>query len=263
MKPILNAITTITRKAGRLIVQGQNDLGSINISKKADGSIVTNVDVAVENFLVENIKKSGYDDYFITEEAGEFGNKESRFTWIIDPIDGTNNFVHGLPNCCISIGLKKDNELVLGVIYNPFLDLMFSAYKGEGAQLNGQRIRVSQAKDLKGILISASLKYSRKIFKDSYIAEMVMLQQEISGYRYSGSIAMDMAYLSAGYIDGLWACGKVRIWDLAAGYVIAKEAGALVTDIKGSNNLDNTTVLIAGNKKIQPKLSKVLAKHLK
>lgn len=111
MKPILNAITTITRKAGRLIVQAQNDLGSINISKKSDGSIVTNVDVAVENFLVENIKKSGYDDYFITEESGEFGNKDSRFTWIIDPIDGTNNFVHGLPNCCISVGLKRTMNL--------------------------------------------------------------------------------------------------------------------------------------------------------
>ncbi|AIT10068.1 inositol monophosphatase [Candidatus Francisella endociliophora] len=262
MKPILNTTTTIARKAGKLILQAQNDLGSIKVSKKADNTTVTNVDVAVENFIIDNIKKSGFNDYFITEEAGQFGNKDSRFTWIIDPIDGTNNFVHGLPHCCISIAIKKDNDIVAGVIYNPFLDLMFSAYKGEGAQLNGQRIRVSQKTDLKDNLISASLKYSRKVFNDSYVAELLMLQKTISGYRYSGSIAMDMAYLAAGYLDGLWACGDVKIWDLAAGYIIMKEAGAIVTDIHGTNNLDSS-LIIAGNKKIQPKLIKLLAKHIK
>ena len=264
MKPILNVVTTIARKAGKIILQAHNDLDSINTIRKPDGTVVSNVDLAVESFIIENIKKSGFDnDFFITEESGEFGNPESRFTWIIDPIDGTNNFVHGLPHCCISIGIRKEGELVLGVIYNPFLDLMFSAYKGEGAELNGKRIRASKAKDLKGTLISASLKYSRKIFKDSYVAEMVMLQQEITGYRYSGSLAMDMAYLASGFVDGLWASGNVKIWDIAAGYVIAKEAGIVITDIKGNNNIENASVIIAANKKIQPKITKLLAKHLK
>jgi myo-inositol-1(or 4)-monophosphatase len=263
MKPILNVVTTIARKAGKIILQAHNDLGSIKTTRKPDNTIVSNVDLAVESFIVENIKKSGFDDYFITEENGKFGNRESRFTWIIDPIDGTNNFVHGLPHCCISIALRKESELVLGVIYNPFLDLMFSAYKGESAQLNGKRIRVSQAKDFQGTLISASLKYSRKIFNDSYVTEIIKLQQEISGYRYSGSIAMDMAYLASGFIDGLWASGEVKIWDIAAGYVIAKEAGAVITDIKGSNNIEDASVIIVANKKIQPKITKLLAKHLK
>jgi len=262
MKPILNTTTTIARKAGKLILQAQNDLGSIKVSKKTDNTRVTNVDIAVENFIIDNIKKSGFNDYFITEENGSFGNEDSRFTWIIDPIDGTNNFIHGLPHCCISIAIKKDEDIVAGVIYNPFLDMMFSAYKGEGAQLNGQRIRVSQNRDLEGTLISASLKYSRKIFNDSYVAELLMLQRTISGYRYSGSIAMDMAYLAAGYIDGLWACGDVKIWDLAAGYIIMKEAGAIVTDVNGKSDI-SSGLIIAGNKKIQPKLTKLLAKHLK
>ena len=264
MKPILNVVTTIARKAGKIILQAHNDLDSISTTKKADGTLVSNIDLAVESFIVESIKKSGFkDDFFITEESGEFGNSESRFTWIIDPIDGTNNFVHGLPHCCISIGIRKEGELVLGVIYNPFLDLMYSAYKGEGAELNGKRIRASKTKDLKGTLLSASLKYSRKIFKDSYIAGMVMLQQKIAGYRYSGSIAMDLAYLASGYIDGLWATGKIKIWDVAAGYVIAKEAGIIITDIMGNNNIDNASVIIGANKKIQPKITKFLAKHLK
>ncbi|AJC48779.1 inositol monophosphatase [Allofrancisella guangzhouensis] len=263
MKPIVNAVTILARKAGKIILQAQNDLSSIKITKKSNNTFMSNIDVAVEDFLVDNIKKLGFDDYFITEEAGEFGNKESKFTWIIDPIDGTNNFIHGLPHCCISIALKKDDELVLGVIYNPFLDLMFSAYKGQGAQLNGKKIRVAQSKELDNTLISASLKYSRKIFNDSYVAELIKLQQQIAGYRYSGSIAMDMAYLAAGYIDGLWACGSVKLWDIAAGYVIAKEAGAIVTDIKGISDIDNLEVIVAGNKKIQPKLIKLLAKHVK
>lgn len=264
MKPILNVVTTIARKAGKIILQAHNDLDSINTTRKADGTMVSSADLAVENFIIENIKKAGFDDdFFITEENGEFGNKESRFSWIIDPIDGTNNFIHGLPLCCISIAVKKEDELVLGVIYNPFLDLMYSAYKGEGAELNGKRIRTSKAKDFKSTLISASLKYSRKIFKDSYVAEMVMLQQEIAGYRYSGSIAMDMAYLASGFIDGLWASGKVKIWDIAAGCVIAREAGCVITDIKGNNNIEDAAVIIAANKKIQPKITKLLAKHLK
>lgn len=139
---------------------------------------------------------------------------------------------------------------------------MFCAYKGQGALPNGKKIRVAQSQDLQNTLISASLKYSRKIFNDSYVAELIKLQQVISGYRYSGSIAMDMAYLAAGYIDGLWACGDVKVWDLAAGYIIVKEAGAIVTDIHGTNNI-NTGFIIAGNKKIQPKLIKILAKHIK
>ena len=263
MKPIVNVVTTIARKAGKIILQAQNDMGSIKVSKKPNNTVVSNIDVAVENFIIDNIKKSGFDDYYITEEHGSFGNKDSRFTWIIDPIDGTNNFVHGLPHCCISIAVKKDDDIIMGVIYNPFLDLMFTAYKGEGAQLNGRKIRVSQSPNLEDTLISASLKYSRKVFNDSYVAEMLILQQTISGYRYSGSIAMDMAYLAAGYIDGLWASGSVQIWDVAAGYIILKEAGAIVTDIKGSNDIDNAKVLVAANNKIQPKLIKLLAKHLK
>lgn len=118
-----------------------------------------------------------------------------------------------------------------------------------------KKIRVAQSQDLEKTLISASLKYSRRIFKDTYVAELIKLQQVISGYRYSGSIAMDMAYLAAGYIDGLWACGSVKIWDLAAGYIIMKEAGAIVTDIHGSSNLESG-LIVAGNKKVQLNLSK-------
>ena len=151
----------------------------------------------------------------------------------------------------------------MGVIYNPFIDFMFSAHKGDGAELNGKRIRVSDKRDFGGALISASLKYSRSIFHDSYVAEYIRLQQQISGYRYSGSIAIDLAYVASGCIDALWASGNIHIWDIAAGYIIAKEAGAIITDINGSNDIDNSKILIAANKKLQPKLGKLLAKHVK
>lgn len=263
MKPIVNIVTTAARKAGKIIVQAQANMGSVKVSRKEDNTLVSNIDVAVEELIIDSIRKAGFDDFFITEETGEFGNKDSRFTWIIDPIDGTNNFVHGLPQCCISIGLKKDDEIILGVIYNPFLDLMFTAYKGMGAQLNGQKIRVSDRADMTGALLSVSLKYSRKTFDDSYLIELVKLHKVIAGYRYSGSIAMDLAYVAAGYLDGLWTATKIKIWDIAAGYIIAKEAGAIVTDITGKSDIENAEFIIAANKKIQPKIAKTLAKHIK
>ena len=263
MNPIVNVVSTVVRKAGKIIVQSHSDMNSIRPILKDDNTYTTNIDIAVENMIIDGIKKTGFNDYFIAEESGEFGNKKSRITWIIDPIDGTNNFIHGLPHCCISVALKKDEEIVMGVIYNPFLDMMFCAYRGEGATLNGQKIRVSNRADLNGCLFSASLKYSRTMFSDTYVAELIKMQQTISGYRYSGSIALDLAYVAAGYIDGLWTANSVKLWDVAAGYIIAKEAGAIITDIKGLSDILNADLIIVANKKIQPKIAKMLAKHLK
>ena len=140
MNPIVNVVSTVARKAGKIIVQAHSDINSIRPILKSDNTYTTNIDLAVENMIIDGIKKTGFNDYFIAEEAGEFGNKDSRFTWIIDPIDGTNNFIHGLPHCCISVALRKDDDIVMGVIYNPFLDMMFCAYRGEGATLNGQKL---------------------------------------------------------------------------------------------------------------------------
>ena len=263
LSPKLNLLTTIVKKAGSFITEAHNNLQSLKITQKADKSFVSNVDVGVENYIVTAIKKAGFDDYFITEETGSFGNENSRFTWIIDPIDGTNNFIHGLPHCCISIALKKDNEIVLGLIYNPFLDMMFTAEKGKGAMLNNRRIRVSTKENFTATLISCSLKYSTSLFKESYYEEILKLNKVISGYRYSGSIAMDLAYLAAGFIDGLWTTSSVKIWDVAAGFIIAKEAGAIITDINGLSNMEKADFIIAGNRKLQPKISKMLAKHVR
>ena len=122
---------------------------------------------------------------------------------------------------------------------------------------------MSTRTDLNGCLFSASLKYNRIMFNDTYVAELIKMQQTISGYRYSGSIALDLAYVAAGYLDGLWTANAVKLWDVAAGYIIAKEAGAIISDIKGVSDIHNADLIIASNKKLQPKIAKTLAKHLK
>jgi len=260
MHPMVKAVSTAVRKVSKLILRAQRD-GQMSVVKKENGSYVTNVDVAVEQMLIDELKKIGYKDYFITEESGSFGNKESKYTWIIDPIDGTNNFVHGIPHNCISVALKNGNNIIMGIVYNPHLDQMFTAYKGRGATLDGKKIRVSQRAGFDKALFSASFKYSPKIFKGTYAVELFKLQREISGYRYSGSIALDLCYFASGYIDAIWIANNPNIWDIAAGYLIAVEAGGIITNFYAKSDIDSLDVFVGSNSKLQPKILKRLAKH--
>lgn len=262
MHPMMNIAIKAARKAGKVILEANDKRQSIQVSEKSRNNYVTNYDVAAEKVILEIIQQARPDDYFITEESGEFGNERAAHTWIIDPIDGTNNFIHGIPHNCIAIGMQYHGKTELAVIYNPHLDQLFTATKGSGAQLNGQRIRVSTRKEFKGGLISASIKYSPKVFKNTYPLALLKLNEDISGYRYSGSLALDLCYLACGYIDGLWTSRPAKIWDIEPAVLIAREAGAVVSEPNGGNNVAQSGILVAANPKLATKLIKHLAPHV-
>ncbi|MFZ9035678.1 MAG: inositol monophosphatase family protein [Francisellaceae bacterium] len=259
---MMNLAIKAARKAGRIMAKASENPANIQVEEKAKNNYVTNVDITVEKAILEIIQKAFPDHYFITEESGSFGNEDARHTWIIDPIDGTNNFIHGFPHHCVSIAMFYRGKPDLAVVYNPYLDQLFTASKGDGAQLNGQRIRVTNRKDFQGTLLSGSVKYSRRIFKSSYLEVLSELNQSISGLRYSGSLALDMCYVAAGFIDAIWTSRDAKIWDIAAASLIIKEAGGMLCELDGGvNHLDHGR-LIAGNPRLVPKLVTVLKPHL-
>ena len=258
----MNIAVKAARKAGRMILAASEDMQSVRVHAKAKNNYVTNVDIAVEKTIVEIIQKAFPEQYFITEESGNFGNESSDCTWIIDPIDGTNNFIHGLPHHCVSIAMQFRGKTELAVIYNPYLDQLFTATKGSGAQLNGLRIRVANKKDFSGCLFSGALKYSPKVFKATYPAALLALHKDISGLRYSGSLALDMCYVAAGYLDAVWTSRDAKIWDTAAAALMIKEAGGMLCSLDGGLDYLDHGRLIGGNPKMVAKLTKFLAPYL-
>ncbi|MBK2124059.1 inositol monophosphatase family protein [Fangia hongkongensis] len=262
MHPKMNVAIKAARQAGRMILKASENLSSIEVHEKAKNNYVTNVDLEVEKHILSVLQKAFPDQYYITEESGSFGNEESDHTWIIDPIDGTNNFIHGLPHHCVSIAMQFRGKTDLAVIYNPYLDQLFTATKGSGAQLNGQRIRVAKRKEFSSSLFSGALKYSSKVFKESYPQAILELYKEISGLRYSGSLALDMCYVAAGYLDAVWTSRDAKIWDTAGAALMIKEAGGMLCGLDGGLNFLEDGRLIGGNPKIVAKLTTYLAPHI-
>ena len=263
MHPMMNVAVKAARKAGRMMLSASDNPANIQVREKARNNYVTNVDLAVEKAVLDILEKAFSKQYYITEESGAFGDEASDHTWIIDPIDGTNNFIHRLPHHGVSIAMQYRGKTELAVIYNPYLDQLFTAVKGSGAQLNGQRIRTANRKIFTGCLFSGALKYSAEIFKDSYPAALLELHKEISGLRYSGSLALDMCYVAAGYLDAVWTSRDAKIWDIAGAALIIKEAGGMLCGIDGGLDYLDNGRLIGGNPRIVAKLTKYLAPHIR
>ena len=263
MNPKISIAIKAARQAGRIILKASENLSSIKIHEKGKNNYVTDIDLEVEQQILSILRKFFPDQYYITEESGSFGNKSSKYTWIIDPIDGTNNFIHGLPHHCVSIAMQCSGKVEIAVVYNPYLDQLFIAEKGSGAQLNGQKIRVTAQKDLPGAMLSGVLKYDPEVFKDSYPHAVLGLYNEVSGLRYSGSLALDMCYVAAGYLDAIWTSREAKIWDIAAATLIIKESGGMICGLDGGVNFSENGRLIGGNPKIVSKLALYLSKYLK
>ncbi|WP_119344859.1 inositol monophosphatase family protein [Facilibium subflavum] len=262
MHPKMNVAIKAARQAGRAILKANDNRSTIEVHEKSKNNYVTNIDIEVEKKIIATLQKAFPDQFYITEEAGHFGNENSDHTWIIDPIDGTNNFIHGLPHHCVSIAMQFRNKTELAVVYNPYLDQLFTATKGSGAQLNGQRIRVGNKKEFTGCLFSGALKYSTKVFNPSYPEAVLALHEEISGLRYSGSLTLDMCYVAAGYLDAVWTSRDAKIWDIAAADLIIKEAGGMLCGLDGGLHYLQDGRLIGGNPRIVAKLTKFLSPHL-
>ena len=216
----LNIMIKAAEKASKTLIRDFGEVEKLQVSIKGPSDFVSNADLKAEKIIIEELKKGRPEYSIISEEDGSEINKNQKNTWIIDPIDGTTNFLHGIPHFAISIALKKDNEIVSGLIYDPIKDEMFYAEKENGAFFNNQRIRVSKKKDLNGCLFATSGKSDDAIDLST---------------RKTGSAALDMAYVGAGRFDGFFQ-NDLNLWDIAAGIIIIKEAGGIINEIDLSQN---------------------------
>ena len=237
----LNIMIKASEKASKVLVRDFGEIEKLQVKKKGPADFVTNADIKVEKIIIEELKKARPNYSFITEENGIKINKDKNNTWIIDPIDGTVNFLHGIPHFAISIAHKSENEIISGLIFDPIKNEMFYAEKNNGAFFNNHRIRVSKKNDLNECLFVTGGKLNREI--------------ELP-YRKSGCAALDMAYVASGRYDGYFQ-NKLNLWDIAAGIIIIKEAGGLINEIDLSIN-ENIKVIASStdiNEKMLEKLN--------
>jgi myo-inositol-1(or 4)-monophosphatase len=254
-------ITVMTRAADKAARRLRRDFGEVEnlqVSKKGPADFVSAADLRAEQILREELSRARPDYGFLMEESGASpASGGSERCWIVDPLDGTSNFLHGLPHFCISIGLEDNGELVAGVIYDPLKDEMFAAEKGVGAYLNGRRIRVSSRSRLNEALIGTGTPFKGHGDAPTFLAEANAIMAETAGIRRWGAAALDLAYVAAGRLDGYWEHG-LSPWDTAAGIVMVREAGGFVSEIDGRHNRNHSPDLLAANDALHADLVKLL-----
>jgi myo-inositol-1(or 4)-monophosphatase len=259
MHPMLNIAVKAARRAGNLIHRSTDKIDHLTITKKSHADFVSEVDRAAEQTIIQTLLDAYPDHAILAEESGAHG--ESDFVWIIDPLDGTTNFLHGLPQFSVSIALQHKGIITQAVIYDPTRNELFTATRGRGAFLNDKRIRVSKRIHLADSLIGTGFPYTNFDHMDAYIGILKDLMQQTSGLRRPGSAALDLAWMAAGRYDGFFETG-LKAWDIAAGTLLVTEAGGMVSDLHGSDTFMATGHICAGSGEIHPKLLQVIAPHL-
>ena len=258
--PQINIITKACMKASRPLIRDFGEIENLQVSSKGPGDFVTSADKRTEKIIIEELQKAHPDYGIITEESGIINKTNTNNRWIIDPIDGTTNFLNGIPQFAISIGYEEENEIKCGVIFDPIKNEMFCAEKGNGAYLNNSRIRVSNKKKLKdALLVTGGPRQSSKI-KEEIFSEFIKVSNSVlSPVRKFGSAALDVAYVACGRFDGYWQ-RELSYWDIAAGLVILKEAGGLVNFFEKDNEAPLKRNILASNSNIHDELSNLILK---
>ena len=245
------------RKASKTLIRDFGEVENLQVSLKGPGDFVTNCDKKVEKILIDELLKARPSYSILSEEIGEINNDDS-FKWIIDPIDGTSNFFHGVPHFAISVGLEYNKEIVCGIIYDPIKDEMFTAEKGNGSYLNNQRMRVSARSKLEDCMIFTGGPKREAKNKELALKEYYKFSTKVLlPIRKLGSASLDMAYVAAGRCDGFWQ-RNLNYWDIAAGIILVKEAGGFVTDFQGENQYIKNKTVLATNSKINKEMIEVL-----
>ncbi len=259
MQPLLNIAIRAARRAGETIVRSLNRLDSLDVSSKGRNDFVTEVDQAAEREIIALIRKSYPDHAFLAEESGATG--AGPVTWIIDPLDGTTNFLHGFPQFCVSIACRVRGRLEHAVVFDPLRQELFTASRGRGAHLDSRRIRASKQRTLEGALIGTGFPYRENLrYLDPYLAMLRTVMQSAAGVRRPGSAALDLAYVAAGRLDGFFEIGLGE-WDTAAGTLLIEEAGGRIGTLSGAAYRQGGHV-IAGNPRVYAALVDVLAPHV-
>lgn len=247
MHPMLNIAVKAARRAGAIINRASQDIGTLTIKSKNFNDFVSEVDVAAERVIIETLKDAYPTHGFLGEESGST-SYQSDFIWIIDPLDGTTNFLHGFPQYCVSIALQHKGEITQAVIYEPNRNDLYTATKGRGAFLNDKRIRVSKCHKLQDALIGTGFPFRDFKYLNDYLNMFKSMIQKTTGIRRAGSAALDLAYVASGALDGFWEIG-LSPWDIAAGGLLIQEAGGIVTDLSGQTGwLESGNILVASPK---------------
>ena len=261
MHGMVNIAVRAARQAGEIMIRHLNRLESLEVTEKNRNEYVTEIDRMAEDIIVEVIHDHYPDHSILGEERGQQGDHE--FQWIVDPLDGTTNFIHGFPVFSVSIAVMHNDQLEHGVVYDPLRQEIFSATRGQGAQLDGRKIRVSRRPSMQHSLIATGFPYrANKKYLDQYLEMLKAIIAVSAGIRRPGSAALDLCYVAAGRVDGFWEIG-LNIWDIAAGALIIKEAGGRISDFRGSDGYLQSGNVVAGNPKIYAALSKLLTPHTK
>jgi len=260
MHPMLNTAVKAARRGAAVINRASFDLDQVNVTKKKHNDFVTEVDKAAEEAIIDVLKNAYPDHAILAEESGASANlhDENENVWIIDPIDGTTNFIHGFPQYCVSIALQQRGQITQAVVYDPTRNDLFTATKGAGAYLNEKRIRVSRRDKLADSLIGTGFPYTDLSRLDEYMKMFKIMTERTAGLRRPGAAALDLAYVAAGRLDGFFEKG-LKPWDLAAGSLLITEAGGIVGTFQGESDYLYKGDIIAGSPKIFAQLVALLS----
>jgi len=263
MEPMLTIALRAARKAGELIERALERVDVVTFEEKGRNDFVTDVDKAAEKEIIYNLRKAYPDHTIVGEETGRSEGKDSDYEWIIDPLDGTTNFIHGIPHFAVSIACLYKGQAQHAVVLNPITREEFTASRGHGAALNGRRMRVSQQRGLNGALIGTGIPFNGYAYEKMtpYLTALNEIAGQTAGIRRPGAASLDLAYVAAGRFDGFWEM-NLKPWDIAAGLLLVTEAGGLVSDFKGGNGSLKSGNVVCGAPKVFKPLLQVVGKHM-
>ncbi|OKL44055.1 inositol monophosphatase family protein [Pseudovibrio exalbescens] len=256
---LLNVMVQAASKAGRSLARDFGEIETLQVSRKGPGDFVSQADHRAEKIVREELQKARPKFGFLMEESGEIESQDGQHRWIVDPLDGTTNFLHGIPIFAVSIALERQGQIVAGVIYNPIMDELYTAERGAGAFLNDRRMRVAQRKDMSDCVIGTGIPFIGAGDHGRTLREIRHVMGEVAGIRRCGAAAIDLAWVAAGRLDAFWENG-LKPWDMAAGLLMIREAGGFVTDGDGREKMLDTGSVIAGNEFTHLQLKELLVK---
>ncbi len=256
---LLNVMVDAVRKAGRSLVRDFGEVENLQVSHKGPADYVSAADRKAEQILRDELSRVRPGYGFLLEESGVVEGTDPTHTWIVDPLDGTTNFLHGIPIFAISVALQRNDQIVAGVIYNPIMDELYVAERGAGAFVNDRRLRVAARRELHECVIGTGIPFLGHGDHARFLAEAGTVMREVAGIRRCGAASIDLAWVASGRLDGFWE-RSLKPWDMAAGILMIREAGGFVTDLSGRDRMLETGSVMAGNENVHKRLATLLAK---
>jgi len=258
---LLNVMVQSALKAGKSLARDFGEVQNLQVSVKGPSDFVSQADFKAEKIVKDELLKARPTYGFLGEESEEVTGTDGAHRWIVDPLDGTTNFLHGIPQFAVSIGLERNNEMVAAVVFNPATDELYTAERGGGAFLNDRRIRVGARKVLSDCVVGCGVPHLGRGQHGKFLIELRHVMTEVAGVRRMGAAALDLAYVAAGRLDGFWEA-ELSPWDMAAGLLLIREAGGFVSDMRGGTDIFGSRSVVAGNEYIQKALLEVINRPL-